>query len=104
MTTDSTSSGISPNHAPPKGFTIVTLLGKNFGFGPEPQAQLPACPLDSPGQFKYILNPRRDRDSICATGFNVPGTGRLNIPQVFDTAISESVDFARRTESESNTV
>jgi hypothetical protein len=73
---------IYPANGPPSGFNVITLFGRNFGPGPRTtDGKLPACPIDSPGQFKYIFRPRLPRERICGTGFAMPLTKRFNIEQ-----------------------
>lgn len=73
--------GIYPGNGPPSGYSVITLLGKNFGFGPNTKfdSRPSLCPQDSPGQFKYILNPRNSREAICGPGFLLPVTQRFNV-------------------------
>jgi len=75
--------GIYPGNAPPGGFKIITLLGINFGIGPNTKldTRAPSCPQDAPGQSRYILNPRNSREAICGSGFSNPGTKRFQVDQ-----------------------
>ena len=75
--------GVFPGNAPPSGFSVVTLLGKNFGSGPDTKTdpRMPSCPQDAPGQYRYILKPRASREAICGTGFSLPVTKRFTVKQ-----------------------
>jgi hypothetical protein len=75
--------GVFPGNGPPSGFSVVTLLGTNFGLGPDTKRdpRMPSCPTDAPGQSWYILKPRGQREAICGTGFNLPLTRRFTIAQ-----------------------
>ena len=74
---------VFPGNAPPSGFSVITVLGKNFGLGPDTKTATrdPLCPQDSPGQFKYVLKPRQTREAICGSGFVVPNTKRFTVKQ-----------------------
>jgi len=46
---------VEPANAPPSGFTVVTIIGKNFGSGPDlnlTSARI-SCPTDSPGRHPH---------------------------------------------------
>jgi len=76
--------GVFPGNGPPSGYSVVTLLGTNFGEGPDSKrdfGRMPSCPTDAPGQSRYILKPREQREAVCGTGFNLPYTRRFIIPQ-----------------------
>ena len=44
---------LQPANAPPSGFTVVTIIGKNFGSGPDLTSARISCPLDSPGRHPH---------------------------------------------------
>ena len=74
--------GVYPGNAPPAGFSVITLLGQNFGAGPDTRSgRLPNCPNDSPNQYSYVLKPRENREAICGTGFALPVTKRFQVRQ-----------------------
>ena len=75
--------GIHPGNAPPRGFSVITILGVNFGLGPDTKVDIrqPQCPQDAPGESLYILNPRNAREAICGSGFAVPGSKQFKVLQ-----------------------